>query len=357
MRQRSHVLLGVLVGLGAVACSSSGGTTDGGVGADAPAGDVAEGLDATALPDVVRRIGDGGAIVPRDAGPPPPCQETCDCPQGLACLGGECKTAGVGPVYCCANAGCPLGEACLGPGERPSRCPSPPDAGPDGGPRDIGAGAIGAGCEVDTECNQAQGLSCWEQFDAPFLWGGYCTLEDCLPTCPGGSTCINFTGGVNPVQGCMATCTADGDCRDDAYCFQVPASPLRICFPDCRDDVIDCAPRNGTQYCSRTSGRCEPSVMQSPGVPVGAACADNRDCGNGQVCLSQVAWGMVGGLCTRVCSGLPEATACGAGETCSMFGGVGFCFDNCTGGACPDRAGATCTSLDPTWSQPGCVPL
>lgn len=340
----------------AAGCSSSGGT-DGGVVADAPAADlgVAE-ADAAALPDVRRVLADAMGLVAHDGGPPPSCTETCDCPQGLACLAGECRTAGVGPVYCCTNAGCPLGDVCLGPGERPGRCPSAPDAGPDAGPRDIGQGAIGSGCLSDLECDQAQGFSCWEQFDAPFLWGGYCTLENCIPTCPTGSSCINFTGAA-PVQGCMANCTIDDDCRSDAYCLQVPNSPLRICYPDCRDDVFDCAPRNGTQFCSRTSGRCEPTPMQTVGVPVGAACGDNRDCGPGQVCLSEIAWGMVGGMCTRICSGLPEATNCGAGETCSDFGGIGMCFRNCVNGACPERPTSQCTSLDVTWAQPGCVPL
>lgn len=339
------------------ACSSSNGDADGGGALDAPAADAGTGdEDAEPAPDL-RRLVDVGVLVAHDAGPPPSCTETCECPQGLACLAGECRTAGIGPVYCCANAGCPLGEACLGPGERPSRCPEPPDAGPDGGPRDIGAGALGAGCENDLECNQTQGLSCWEQFEAPFLWGGYCTLDGCAPSCPGGSSCINFTGGAVPTQGCMANCTADGDCRDDAYCFQIPNSPLRICFPDCRDDVFDCAPRDGTQFCSPTSGRCEPTPTQMPGVSVGAACSDNRDCGTGQVCLSEIAWGMVGGMCTRICSGLPEASPCGAGETCSDFGGIGMCFRDCANGTCPDRPSALCAALDVTWTQPGCVPL
>ncbi len=355
MRRPVHTLTFPLALLLALAGCSSSSSTDASVAPDAAAPDAAEPEDAQPAPDV-RRIGDVGVLVPHDGGPPQACQETCDCPQGLACLSGQCRTAGIGPVYCCTQGGCPRDEACLGPNDRPGRCPAAPDAGPDAGPRDIGAGAIGSGCESDFECNQAQGLTCWEQFDAPFLWGGYCTLENCIPACPGSSTCVNFTGGA-PVQGCMATCTGDDDCRSDAYCLQIPNSPLRICYPDCRDDLFDCAPRDGTQFCSRTSGRCEATPMQTAGVRVGSACGDNRDCGPGQVCLSEIAWGMVGGMCTRVCSGLPEATACGTGETCSDFGGIGMCFRDCTAGACPDRANALCTSLDVTWAQPGCVPL
>ena len=131
-----------------------------------------------------------------------------------------------------------------------------------------------------------------------------------------------------------------------------------MCFPDCQDDVFDCAPRNGSTYCSRTTGRCEVTPMQSPTGLVGDACTDNRDCGTGQVCLGEEAWFLPGGLCAQVCSGLPEATPCGPGNTCQQFGGLGFCFRDCDGAmACPNRPTALCTTLDPAWTQSQCVPL
>jgi len=342
-----------LIALAFVACSSDPIAPDGGT--PMPQDDASEIADVDS-PDVRRFRPDIAFFAVHDGGAPQSCTETCDCPQGLGCIDNVCTTAGIGPIYCCSEPGCPVGAACLGPNDRPSQCPTAPDAGPDAGPRDIGAGAIGAGCESDLECNQAMGFSCWEQFDAPFLWGGYCTLDDCFPACPTGSECINFTGGA-AVAGCMASCGRDEDCRADAYCLAVPGTMLRICYPDCRDDVFDCAPRNGAQFCSRTSGRCEATPMQTAGVRVGAACTDNTTCGPGQVCLSEIAWGTAGGMCSKVCSGLVEAMPCGAGETCQDFVGIGLCFQDCASGLCPDRANAICTSLDPAWLAPSCVPL
>jgi hypothetical protein len=327
-----------------VGCSSSA-APDGSVSADAIASD--------AVPADVRAVGDAGVLVPHDSGGPLSCQETCDCPQGLACVSGECRTAGIGPVYCCSRPGCPTGEVCLGAGDLPSSCPAPV---PDAGVRDSGAGSIGSSCELDSECDTTQGLSCWAQGEAPFLWDGYCTLEDCLPSCPAGSSCITFTGAA-PVSGCMADCTADSDCRGDAYCFQIPNSTIQICFPDCRDDLFDCAPRDGTTFCSRASGRCEPTPSQSFSAQVGDSCADNRDCNIGQVCMGEEAWRLFGGMCTQVCSGLPEASPCEPGDICQPLAGIGLCFKACTGGACPSRPNAICDLLDPAWVQPACIPM
>lgn len=345
--------LAVLCALSVTIACGDGGSADGGPDdaghPDAPASD--------ALPrDAFFPPFDGGALVPHDGGGPLSCNETCDCPQGLACLGGECRTAGVGAVYCCTKAGCPSAEACLGPGDQPDRCPSFPDAGPDAGSRDAGRGFVGSECTLDTDCDLASGITCWPQNESPFLWGGYCTVEGCLPSCPGGSECISF-GGAGGTTGCMQSCTEDVDCRLDAYCLTVPSSPIQICFPDCRDDIFDCAPRDGTSYCSGSTGRCEPTTMQSATAQVGDFCEDNRDCGSGEVCMGAFAWGLSAGVCTRVCAGLPEATACGGGETCQTFAGIGLCFRDCAGGACPDRPDAMCGRLDPIWPTPSCVPL
>lgn len=295
-------------------------------------------------------------IVQHDAGGNEPCTSTCDCAQGLACVSGVCRVLGT-PVYCCQNPGCPSGQSCLDRMDRPGTCPSPPDAGPDAGPRDVGPGGIGAFCEADGECDQTLGYTCWERFEPPFVWG-YCTLENCAPACPTGSTCIQFNipPPEGPVTGCMATCLVDADCREDAYCLAIPTAGLSICVPDCRDDLLDCAPRDGTAYCSRTSGLCEPTPGQTSGVSVGDPCVDNTDCGIGQVCMGEIGWLFPGGMCTRVCSGLPESMLCSAGETCQLLAGVGLCFRDCVAGACPTRANAVCGELDPTWMTPSCVP-
>lgn len=338
-----------LIAAMASACGSSAGT-DGGPSSDAGGGDgdAAEARDVRSIPDVP-------ITVEHDAGPPPPCQDTCDCPQGLACLSGTCRSAGVGAVYCCSKPGCPPGHDCLGDDDLPGRCAELPDAGAlvDAGPQDIGAGALGASCGSDPECGT--GLTCLEQTAPPFLWGGYCTVEGCFPACPTGSSCVSF-GGTTPISACLGSCFQDQDCRSDAYCLTIPGAGLQVCFPDCRDDLFDCSPRDGTNYCDRQTGRCEATPAQNATAKIGDPCSDNRDCAAGDVCMSAFAWNFLGGMCTRVCSGLPEATPCGREDLCQDFAGVGLCFHACQNGTCPDRIDATCSAADPSWIEPACIP-
>lgn len=332
---------------------------------DAGVSDVGFAMDAEDVdsgpPDLgIVRI-DAGVLIAHDAGAPLSCATTCDCPQGLACLEGRCRASGLGPVFCCERAGCPEGQACLDQRELPRTCPPAPDAGPDAGVPDVSVvdggvvRVIGAACQSDLDCDTTAGLSCWEESAPPYLHGGYCTLENCMPSCPTGSTCVQFSGGLTPPLGCMQTCATDVDCRSDAYCFSVPGAAIKICFPDCVDDLIDCSPRNGATFCSPDTGRCEATPMQTVGALAGDPCNDNRDCGNGQVCMTERYWGFPGGMCTKICSGLPEAAPCGADETCQSFAGVGMCFRNCENNACPNRVNALCGVLDAAWAMPSCV--
>ena len=120
---------------------------------------------------------DADFFVYHDAGGPAGCNRTCDCPQGQACVSGECRALGT-PVWCCNKEGCPTGQQCLGLDELPDVCAG--DPGPrDGGPREIGAGNVGDYCEEDTQCDQAQGLTCWERTEVPFIWG-YCSSYGCM---------------------------------------------------------------------------------------------------------------------------------------------------------------------------------
>lgn len=332
---------------------------DAAVSADAPAPD-ARGFDAT--------LGtrDAEIIVFHDAGAPASCDESCDCPQGLGCVGGTCRVLGA-PVYCCSKQGCPVGQACLAENDRPQTCPVPdagpaeptcerPDASPPTG-ADAGLGSIGAACDFDTDCNQALGYSCWERSEPPFLWG-YCTLEGCVGGCPQGSMCLQFNipPPDGPVTGCLQTCNVDADCRTDAYCFFIANGGFSICLPNCRDDIFDCAPRDGSNYCDPISGECLPNMCHAASG-TGDPCVNNQDCVEGHVCMTEAGWGFPGGMCSRVCSGLPESAPCLAGETCQSFAGVGFCFDDCVNNGCPSRPSALCTTLDPAWSTPSCIAL
>jgi hypothetical protein len=65
-------------------------------------------------------------------------------------------------------------------------------------------------------------------------------------------------------------------------------------------------------------------------------------------------------MCTQVCDGLPEALPCPPGSSCQYLpppnDTLGMCFRDCVGGACPDRIGASCEVLDPSWLDPSCLP-
>lgn len=311
---------------------------DGGVLADAHFADVMPALDAE-------------PFVFHDAGVDLSCVTTCDCPQGLACREGMCRALS-GPVYCCTRDDCPPTAACLDEQERPGSCPR--DEPPDAGGRDTGIVGVGSYCEDDTQCGP--GRTCWERAEPPFIWN-YCTVENCLPECPMGSACLQFNlqPPDGPVIGCLQRCANEAECRMDAYCLNVPGAGFSVCLPDCRDDLLDCTPRDGNHYCSVASGQCELTPQQSPIAEVGDACSSNLDCGLGDVCMGELAWDLPDGMCTHVCGGASEATPCALGETCRTFSGLELCFRDCTNGICPERPSAECLTLDPSWTAPGCI--
>lgn len=343
--------------LALVACSSDDTEDTGTTPGD---GGITGGADAD-TPDVPEKPWDGGMLVPHDAGGPISCTRTCDCPQGLGCVSGTCRSVGT-PVFCCDKEGCPMGQQCLDTNEQPDICEGDPEE-PDAGPGvDAGPGAIGDYCEEDVHCDQSLGLTCWDRNETPF-WG-HCTLEGCNPSCPAGTGCIQISD-TPVVVGCMVTCNVDTDCRSDAHCFEIQgASFFGVCIPDCRDDFFDCSPRDGSLYCDPATGRFIPSCPFTPSqdsnAEIGDACQNSTMCAPGDICLGEFAWGFDDGMCTRVCAGLPEASACPAGSTCQMLPPpnqqLGFCYKECVGAMCPDRPGALCTALDSSWTMNGCIP-
>jgi hypothetical protein len=362
------VFVSAVFGLGMAAlftpsCNGDDNLNPTGDDASVPADDAAA-PDARS-PDVNLVNPDAELIVLHDGGAPQSCTETCECPQGLGCVTGTCRVLAA-PVYCCNKPNCPTGQACLAENDRPSSC-SPPDSGPppvtcerpdaalpQGA--DAGLGQIGQSCNSDFECDQAQGFTCWERFEAPFVWG-YCTLEGCVGGCPLGSQCVQFNipPPDGPVTGCLQTCLGDADCRTDAYCFFIAGAGFSICLPNCRDDILDCAPRDGNTFCSPITGECEANMCHASPGGSGDACINNQDCAEGHVCMTEEGWGFPRGMCSRVCSGLPESQPCESGETCQDFAGVGLCFKDCAGGACPARVDAVCSTLDVTWLTPSCI--
>ena len=348
-----------LVALFAVGCPDEGDGED--------AGQDAAVLEDAQAPDTTVTKPDAEVVVHHDGGGPTPCTTTCDCPQGAGCVQGECRQLGT-PVYCCDKEGCPGGQQCLdstGAADVCSGDPDPGDAGP--GP-DTGPRYIGEYCENDLQCDQTLGLTCWERNEPPGVWG-YCAREGCQSDldCPTLSVCIQF-GNPPVLTGCMRGCNVDGDCRTDAHCYPIPglSTFTGICIPDCRDDFLDCRPRDGTVFCDPSTGRwvdgCAFTPLHDDTAQIGDACTNSTQCATGDVCLSQFGWGYSGGMCTRLCQGeaVDNPQPCSAGSTCQMLpapnNALGLCFKDCTGGSCPNRPISSCTTLDPGWSAPGCIP-
>jgi len=342
-----------VLALAAVGCKSSDPAPDAGP-ADAGPAVVEAGVAASdaEVPDL--GPADTGIVAGHDAGGFVTCATNCACPQGMGCVEGLCRDLGH-PVWCCSKEPCPSGVACLDEDDRPSTCPivvEPPDAGPR---PDAGPARVGSYCENDFDCDPVNDLTCWERNEPPFVWG-YCTREGCVGGCPMGSECLTFND-ANMTTGCLATCRTDDECqRPDAHCTLIPnASFGGVCLPDCRDDLLDCSPRDGSRYCSPNTGECEVTPTQSPSAQVGDPCNDARQCGSGQTCLTQAGWNLPGGLCTQVCRGLAEAEPCPSGTSCHDFAGIGLCFVDCVGGQCPNRPGAVCGRLATAWSSPACI--
>ncbi|MCB9651670.1 MAG: hypothetical protein H6730_34505 [Deltaproteobacteria bacterium] len=346
MRVASGFAWVVAVGLSSLTgCTGEGGPDAG--PPDAGEAEDAQGADAGA-PEA--GPADTGLFADHDGGGFITCSHSCTCPQGMGCVEGLCRNLGT-PVWCCARPGCPSGATCLDERDHPGQCPLEAD----GGVGDSGPGQVGDSCERDSDCDSALLLTCWTRDEPPFVWG-YCTREDCTGGCPSGSECLTFND-ADQTTGCMKTCADDTECRADAFCLGIAGAPFGgVCLPDCRDDLLDCAPRDGTRYCDPLTGQCEVTPSQSSSAQIGDPCTDATYCGAGQTCMTTAGWGLPGGLCTQVCSGLPEADPCPGGTSCRDFGGIGLCFVDCVNGACPNRTGAVCTSLAAGWPQPACVP-
>ena len=88
-----------------------------------------------------------------------------------------------------------------------------------------GTAAVGDPCVDKEEC--ASGLCLQqEQFGQATGWtGGFCTLS-CSDGCPDGSSCLDL-GNLNQ---CVPTCDGGTGCREGYIC----EPGVRLCMPDCR---------------------------------------------------------------------------------------------------------------------------
>lgn len=302
----------------------------------------------------------GGAsacLPPQDPGPDPQpegvvgasCMDDAGCGPNGTCIpeseGGE-DTGFVGGyciIFDCANNPCPAGSECfqiddagttacfdLCDGADPCRdgyecvaelnaCLPAEDPGPDPDP-DPEPGIVGGPCVEDADCGEGDTDVCIpesdEDGDTGFV-GGYCLQVGCsdFDPCPGGSECFQVT--EDGATACLDLCDDADPCRDGYVCDA--AGDLSVCVPPA--DEPDPDP--------------DPGPAPAAGE-IGAACADDADCGEGDIndlCVPAededgVATGWDGGYCTAGCDAFLD---CPAGSTCLAVDeqGTAFCFDDC----------------------------
>ena len=104
---------------------------------------------------------------------------------------------------------------------------------------------VGSACSLDDVCSTG---FCIRETDAngkPTQWaGGYCSGNCASHACPQGS-CLALGDGNSY---CVATCAADGDCRQGYVC----ATAVSACLPDCRKGW-SCG---STLTCNSANGNC-----------------------------------------------------------------------------------------------------
>ncbi|MCB9732053.1 MAG: hypothetical protein H6745_05410 [Deltaproteobacteria bacterium] len=240
------------------------------------------------------RTAEGHACVPVDYGTwgcLPPAERLCDAPVGAACArdadcgaDGRCETAS--PIY-----GALPGGYCVVPGDAACR----PIDGLRSPLRGGEAEPFLRECLTDADCRRAEGYVCDQR--------------------PYRSVCVPETPGACAAAG--RSCDDDGDCGASATCAaDAPAFgplPGGMCllahgaggcvwgaagWSTLGDDGLyyrsggcgaDAACRVAEGYwCNLGAETCVPPPSGACGVPVGAACARDADCGDGGSCVLEV---------------------------------------------------------------------
>jgi len=221
---------------------------------------------------------------PADLGPDPlardqggqACSSACDCPPGLACVGGACA-AQREPVYCCSGAFCPPEQRCEGPDGRAGVCAA-------------------GGCE--TACDCQPGLACV---------GGSCALSAspvfCCGAgpCPAGQACETSAGRLLSCP--SASCASACDCPAGQGCVNGSCAfgPTGVF---CCDGAA-CPPGAACETAAGVRGAC-----------AGAACATACDCSPGLSCAGGQC--VIGATPTFCCA----SSQCPADERCQNPSGV-----------------------------------
>ncbi|MCK6512270.1 hypothetical protein L6R29_20260 [Myxococcota bacterium] len=231
---------------------------------------------------------------------PRPCRSACDCVQGEACTGGQCKTSAQ-PAFCCDKEGCPQGQGCENKTMQSGFCPAP--------------------------CN---------------------TLCDC----PQGATCINGLCNQDPGLG-GAYCCSNAGCPLDQFCYQangqVGQCAARRCQSpcdcaqgeDCRSGI--CLTTSPPVYCCGQSGcpqgeRCRNASNQWATCTPQSTCASPCDCPQGDDCYRGQCIGTFPAVycCDKV--GCPQGQACFNAQNQAALCPTASCQSACD---CPNQ-GQSC---------------
>jgi len=240
------------------------------------------------------------------------------------------------------------------------------------GCEEAASGVPGAPCSSKAECASGYCLL-EERYSATTGWtDGYCTQDCAEAECEGGATCLQM--GLEWL--CLAGCSAHSDCRAGYLCQPVAGA----CLPDCRrgwscgeefvcgsegfctlpgtDPQVEGEPDGGVPDAgggeeldagvpddggsSADAGSPDPDVGPPPVRPVGAPCAESRQCSSDfcQVQRAEPAGGVSwqDGYCTQPCT---PGNPCAGGGGCAPVAEGFRCLAPCgPGGAC--RAGYAC---------------
>ena len=356
-----------------------------------------------------------GVCVPK----PPQCKTHCDCPQTLACRGGQCVKWST-PVYCCTKAGCPSAALCYQSNGSTGKCPVKPQCTtslqcPKSSCKTVGADCnqlkytcskgkcvvssiLFKGqkcnpktniCETSTPgkcryiCDCPQGQGCYKGNCIKASFPIYCCVK---PGCPSNKTCYTRTNG-------KSTCPSTPVCKQDSDCGN---PTCKQSGSTCTQSTPRCDPRTGVcatagssivGTCNSATGRCDQAVRCtrncdcpqglycSPGPlggtcrkgPTPVYCCDKPGCPSKAKCIDK---NNRGGVCPLVCK---TPCDCAAGQDCvntKCITGTKpiYCCDNkqqCpAGAACKDKTGkaGTCPNQTRKCSSPcdcvqgeGCV--
>ncbi len=198
------------------------------------------------------------------------------CPLGLVCSQATLFSTdgGVCAPGCSSNADCAdAGEVCS---TCQALCVAPGRSG----------SAIGSACDDSSECPNGAVCTGGRNFS-----GNYCTqacdLGDAQTAacgCPAGSVC-GEVGFINKTTECLASCTADNQCRQGYVCQPISGG-TSACLPACQlvtrgGQTLDtCTEYGPGEACNTTSGACQ---VLDGGVPDGGSAVDAGDAGSGAV--------------------------------------------------------------------------